>query len=242
MFKRKRLILIVFFTFICSIISFLVLAYFKLDVIGATIYDIVHKNGPVKNYTEFTKVISGYRKYKQNELPPDLKNQVPANFDDFVYVIPYNDVHRKIFLNTRINQFLSGDNRLYGYSIKNKEVRYLYINEKLIRSLFQTVESLEKKNYDVSQINVNSAYRSRIYNSRVGGASQSMHLQGKAVDLRIGDINRDGYRNKTDKDIVYKLLDKQIISNKGGLGYYPGTMIIHMDIRGHRARWNHHKP
>jgi uncharacterized protein YcbK (DUF882 family) len=65
-------------------------------------------------------------------------------------------------------------------------------------------------------------------------------LFGKAIDLKIGDINQDGSVNQEDKQIVYKILNTDIIANKGGLGFYPNTQILHMDVRGEHARWNYY--
>jgi len=59
--------------------------------------------------------------------------------------------------------------------------------------------------------------------------------------LKIGDINQDGTVNQEDKQIVYKILNTDIIANKGGLGFYPTTQIVHMDVRGINARWNNYK-
>jgi uncharacterized protein YcbK (DUF882 family) len=63
-------------------------------------------------------------------------------------------------------------------------------------------------------------------------------FKGEAVDIVIDDINKDGYANKTDKDIILDLLENEIIKNDGGIGLYPGTDRVHYDIRGTRARWN----
>ncbi len=77
-----------------------------------------------------------------------------------------------------------------------------------------------------------------------GGAKNSLHLKGKAIDLIILDINKDGKRNSKDVDIVYRILDKKIIGNKGGLGSYKNTkgffgrQMIHFDSRGYKARRN----
>jgi uncharacterized protein YcbK (DUF882 family) len=68
-----------------------------------------------------------------------------------------------------------------------------------------------------------------------------MHLYGKALDLRIGDIDRNGKIEFDDKEIVYKILDQKIVRNSGGLGYYPKTMIVHFDTRGAWARWDQYK-
>jgi len=62
--------------------------------------------------------------------------------------------------------------------------------------------------------------------------------EGEAVDIKIGDINQDGFANQEDKTIVLDLLEKQIIKNTGGIGRYPGTLSVHYDVRGYRARWD----
>ncbi len=81
--------------------------------------------------------------------------------------------------------------------------------------------------------------------SKLGNAaSQSRHKKGEAIDLIILDINGDGKSNAQDVDIVYQILDKKIIKNRGGLGSYKNSkgffnqQMIHFDSRGKRARWN----
>lgn len=77
-----------------------------------------------------------------------------------------------------------------------------------------------------------------------GASSKSKHLKGQAIDILVLDVNGDGKRNFKDVDIIYKILDKKIIQNKGGLGSYKNTngffsrQMIHFDCRGKRARWN----
>jgi uncharacterized protein YcbK (DUF882 family) len=88
---------------------------------------------------------------------------------------------------------------------------------------------------------INSGYRSPNHNKLAGGAPLSQHLFGKAIDLKIGDINRDGSINQEDKNIAYKILQLDVIANRGGLGFYPNTQILHMDVRGEYARWNNYK-
>lgn len=75
------------------------------------------------------------------------------------------------------------------------------------------------------KIIVTSWYRSPQYNSRIGGANNSQHLSGLAVDF---------YCNHLSSTEIYNILN---IAHgcKGGLGRYPGH--VHIDLRGVKARW-----
>ena len=76
-------------------------------------------------------------------------------------------------------------------------------------------------------LTVNSNYRSPVYNCTVGGATNSMHKTGGAIDI--------GTRNPKK---LYKLLVKLISQKKipqGGVGLY--NSFVHYDIRGTAARW-----
>jgi uncharacterized protein YcbK (DUF882 family) len=74
-------------------------------------------------------------------------------------------------------------------------------------------------------------------------APKSRHLKGDAIDLLVLDINKDGTVDAADIDIVYSILDKEIIRNKGGIGTYKkarfilNRQMIHFDARGVGKRW-----
>ncbi len=76
-----------------------------------------------------------------------------------------------------------------------------------------------------------------------GAAMESRHLIGDAIDFIVFDINGDGSSNSDDVDIVYDILNKQIIKDKGGIGTYKNEksfinkQMIHIDCRGYGARW-----
>lgn len=76
-----------------------------------------------------------------------------------------------------------------------------------------------------------------------GAANNSQHLPGKAIDFIVFDINRDGTSDSKDVNIVYEILDKRIIKNKGGIGTYKKEQsflyrqMIHIDCRGIGKRW-----
>lgn len=238
---RKALLSIFSIVLIAAILVFLVYRYyFKQLPYGAFVYDLLNKNEVIYKYEEAKKILTPYPKIKQRDLPLAIRSSFQAKLEGNFYEIPYNDVYKKICLNSRINTFLSKENQLSRYSFIKEQKVYVYINEELLRSFFKLLEKLQSLNYNSSGIVITSAFRSSIRNDRVGGAPQSQHLKGKAFDLQIGDINNDGKANQVDKKIVYDILDQEIIKYKGGLGFYPGTMIIHMDVRGKRARWNNY--
>lgn len=69
---------------------------------------------------------------------------------------------------------------------------------------------------------INSGYRCTIHNKNVGGATGSLHMRGKAADIRVnGDMAELG-----------KLADR-IFSN-GGVGLYRN--FVHVDT-GTSRRW-----
>lgn len=81
--------------------------------------------------------------------------------------------------------------------------------------------------------------------STFGGASRkSRHMRGQAIDVVVLDVNEDDDINRKDVDIVYRILDRQIIGDSGGLGTYKNEsdflsrQMVHFDTRGRRARWH----
>lgn len=106
--------------------------------------------------------------------------------------------------------------------------------------------SLKQKGYSTSLI-VISTKRVKWHNDLQvklsGAAKESKHLAGDAMDFMVLDINYDGKRDSKDVDIVYEILDKEIIKDNGGIGTYKGEtffidrQMIHIDCRDSKARW-----
>lgn len=72
------------------------------------------------------------------------------------------------------------------------------------------------------QFHVLSGYRSPSYNERLrqqgrGVAKHSLHLEGKAIDIRIPRVNLSNLRRAA-LGLKY-----------GGVGYYPKTGFVHLD-------------
>ena len=74
---------------------------------------------------------------------------------------------------------------------------------------------------------INSGYRCPSYNKKVGGATNSQHMSNplKAADIRVIGV--------TPKQLG-EIADR--LNPNGGVGL-GGKNIIHVDVRGHKARW-----
>ena len=83
-----------------------------------------------------------------------------------------------------------------------------------------------------SPVVIISAYRTKAYNKRVGGASKSQHLTAKAADIRLS--------GKTPAEVsacLEELIAEGTIP-QGGIGVYPSQNFTHYDIRLSKARWD----
>jgi uncharacterized protein YcbK (DUF882 family) len=92
-----------------------------------------------------------------------------------------------------------------------------------IAEVMQNVKGL----FGGAPVVVNSWYRDPVTNRRVGGASQSRHMVGDAVDFHIPGVSLVN---------VYNRLDPWWAS-RGGLAR--GQGFVHIDGRGYRARWTY---
>lgn len=114
--------------------------------------------------------------------------------------------------------------------------QYWLIDRKLLYAILDIINYLEQNGYDGNAFLVRESHRHPKYNGLKGGAKQSLHIQGKEADLVAEDVNNDGEINQKDKDILLKAC-QFVIGNKGGVGLYPTTMTVHIDVRGYSARW-----
>lgn len=75
-----------------------------------------------------------------------------------------------------------------------------------------------------------SAYRTEAYNTKIGGAKASQHVVGTAADIQIA-----GIPSKEICKIAEDVLAEMGI--QGGVGNYPYSPFVHIDVRDKRARW-----
>lgn len=96
---------------------------------------------------------------------------------------------------------------------------------KLDARLLEKVQILrDKLNVPLS---INSGFRTESHNKKVGGVPNSLHLQGKAVDISTRNISM------TDEKLI------QICEQIGfdGIGIY--NTFIHLDVRGYKHRFDY---
>ena len=87
-----------------------------------------------------------------------------------------------------------------------------------------------------SAIKVNSAYRCEEHNRRIGGASRSQHVLGKASDIVVKGFTPDEVY-----DIVQNLRKNPMLEGVifQGLGRY--NTFTHVDIRDNYTTWDNRK-
>lgn len=122
----------------------------------------------------------------------------------------------------------------------------LFVNPKTVEYYENLKNELRQKGYKTKTY-VISGRRPQFFNSllaKYGNASKnSTHLKGEAIDILVLDVNNDGESNHLDVDIVYNILNKKVIGNKGGIGTYKNQngffsrQMVHFDCRGFKTRW-----
>lgn len=78
-------------------------------------------------------------------------------------------------------------------------------------------------------IKINSSYRTKSHNDKVGGKTTSQHLTAKAADIVVHGLTPSEVKLKIEKLIKEKKM------KQGGIGVYKS--FVHYDIRGSQARW-----
>jgi uncharacterized protein YcbK (DUF882 family) len=88
--------------------------------------------------------------------------------------------------------------------------------------LLDTLFELQVRNEHDKPYQVVSAYRSPLTNARLkhetgGVATNSMHMQGRAIDIRVAGVP------------TKKLRDHALSMGRGGVGYYASANFLHID-------------
>ena len=96
----------------------------------------------------------------------------------------------------------------------------ILINDKFVKSKLQKIRDHFKK-----AIIINSAYRTKTYNRKVGGASNSQHIKGNAFDIYVKGVNV--------KEVA-KYAESIAIK---GIGLYLKSNFVHIDSRSIKYFW-----
>ncbi len=117
---------------------------------------------------------------------------------------------------------ISKNFRLSEFRPGRHTYEYIRISPALVRALEEIRERAGRP------LSVTSGYRPPDYNREVGGVSNSTHIDGLAADIYCEGLTTDQ---------LYDICEK-VIGKRGGVGYYPKSGFIHVDLRGYEARWS----
>lgn len=209
-------------------------------------YDFKYEHETVSSRSEIDQILSTFEKVSYAKLNDVYKQKTKSAEPAYkkilanskYYKVYRRDMYRRIVGNFRIKHFLSRDEYYRKSLFDGRLHQYWLINKNLLYKILELQEELIAAGYDKHAFIILDGHRHPKKNETTGGASKSRHIKGEAADLKIGDINKDGRYSNADKDIVLKILDKKVIKNKGGIGRYPNSRSVHMDVRGSRARWD----
>lgn len=211
-------------------------------------YDYRTNQQPIQKRADIDKVLqqlepisyqdlsTEYLEYTESDLPTFKKMLENGTY----YRVRGDQIFQFVVGDFRIKHFLPRDDYYYAHlrSLQKEDHLNWLINKELLYKLLELQDALFEKNLNETGFVIVNGFRHPNYNAEVGGASKSRHVKGEAVDISIEDIDDDGWSTQADKQIVLDILDKQVIKDKGGIGRYPGTMSVHFDVRGFKARWD----
>ena len=75
-------------------------------------------------------------------------------------------------------------------------------------------------------IYINSGCRCEKHNKAVGGVKNSLHVRGKAADIRVDELSP--------QELAKSAMEIKEFRD-GGIGIY--TNFVHVDVRGRKSRW-----
>lgn len=106
------------------------------------------------------------------------------------------------------------------FECTHPEHHHVQLDEELLKRLQQLRDFLNVP------IIINSAYRCEERNKQVGGSKNSLHKEGKAVDISLNTI-------PVDIDDLESIAERLGFD---GIGKY--NTFAHLDVRGYKARWD----
>jgi uncharacterized protein YcbK (DUF882 family) len=247
--KSPYVVVLVFFSTII-ILAFQNYTATKLSIDGNNINTLLQNKiqKEILTYHEIDSVLNTFQKIPYSKLDTNYLKITgyqgrPDEYkvsNRFFYKLVGFDVFKNLVGKHSVNEFLPKDKfRKENYNLADSNyIQYILIDTAVLHRFLDLILLLKKSGYNDDALTIMDGYRYPAFNNETGGAGFSQHIYGKAIDLEIGDINRDSIIDEIkDKKIIIDLLDKKIIKKSGGIGLYPGTQIVHFDTRGKYVRW-----
>lgn len=214
-------------------------------VIEQSLSAVVYDNQDVDTRQETDAILATFPTVKQEALPETFLKTAGITTSKFkrlspktYFVLRKKDLYRKIAGHIRIVDLFARDRATLALHWWSDEELYWGINPAILHKITDLRAALREGGWNENGFHINYGYRHPELNEAVGGAPVSRHISGDALDIVIDDINNDGRANTADKTIVLNLCEKSLIASRGGIGRYPGTQVVHIDLRGKRARWD----
>ncbi|HXZ85569.1 MAG TPA: D-Ala-D-Ala carboxypeptidase family metallohydrolase [Myxococcota bacterium] len=148
----------------------------------------------------------------------------------------------------RLSQFLCKE--------RGEFPKYVLVDARLLAKLEALLDALNQHGIAAQSLEIMSGYRTPAYNREIGNSTTwSRHLWGDAADVfvdrsprdgRMDDLDGNGVVDARDAELLYALADALDRDppedwSIGGAGYYAATAahgpFLHLDVRGHTARW-----
>lgn len=232
---------------ILAVISFAFLLSWQFrSLIYETFYDLLNENKEISTKTEVDKFLRSLEYIGFNDLESEYLDD--TNIGDPAYLMIHKnikfykispkDIYKRVVGKIKLKDLLAKDNYYQSAIMDRSKSIYWVIDKRILYKIIELRDEIRSQGFLENGFVIEHGYRTPSYNTQVGGASKSRHINGEAVDLIINDINGDGKYTFDDKKIVIDILENKVIKNTGGIGLYPGTRVVHMDVRGYRARWD----
>ena len=211
------------------------------------LYDQQTKQPPVTRHSQLDSVLDGLQVIPFQKIDKGYLAEagITAKWKRVLskrswYVVRGKQAFQYLVWNFRIEDFMTKDNA-WEVNRTNPDaghIQYLCLDRRVLHRLMDLLDYMHEQKLDITKVLIKHGFRYPSYNARIGGAKKSRHQFGEAIDLFIGDVNRDGRADEEDKAPLLAILDTKIIGDGGGVGRYPDSHVIHLDVRGFRARWD----
>ena len=245
--KEKNKILLITIIVVILLAGIIALLY-QNNSTYKVYYDLKSSQKKITSKAEIDSIFSRFKIVPYNEMEQSYLTNTKSYKQKYrsmlrnkkYYVLEKDDLFKYIAGGVRIKDLLPKKDIYYKECIKKNKNIYWLIDKRVIYKLLELQLELEKMGYDPDGFTVRNGYRYPSYNEKIGGASRSRHIVGEAIDITVGDIDKNGkYQEEKDKKIVLDLLTTKILKNTGGIGKYPGTRSVHFDVRsGKNKRWD----